>query len=848
MVADERIELFVPQCESLRNELTGTQKRIKQGDQDLAQVQEECRRLKNEIEQAGGDRLKQIPLLIDSHEIHASTKRAASQLFHEALRDVGVDGTATDAKVLASLLTKLSVLVADFGRLVDELESRKNDAVIERADAHRKLREDEQELAALSQRRENLPERYAALRHRMCEDLRLPQTDLSFVSELVAVKPEERAWMSSIEMVLHGFALSLLVPERHYQLVSRYVDTTRLTDSNGRGQRLVYLRVGQRQPHSTGQLLNNQSLLRKLAFREGHPLLPWVKAELADRFDYRCCDTLDEFQIADGLALTAQRHMKVGGVRHEKDDRERSYDPRYFVLGWDNREKLKLLATSVQQLRSAVADVDGVISELDNELARLRLRQTAARRALEVTDFDTIDAARHELAIKALQKERKAIEEGSDAIRLLKRRLAEEQSRHGSFTKKRDDAVGRERELNKEIADGERAIANARTILSQRSSQRILASHEERFNVLEAEFADKPLTVANLLEQEIEFKEQHRKTLDRLREEVAPLTAKLHKLMSRFLIEFPSEKADLQSDTAYLDSFLDLRAHLLREDLPKHEQRFKERLNEKVTHEIGLFNGALQSECGEIKKKIEILNSSLHQLEYRPGTFMRLEPRPVHDKEITEFQEALRECLAGTFEGTFEADEARYLRIEKLIGRLREEPRWREKVADVRRWFDFAAREINATTGQERAYYEDSTGQSGGEKAKLAFTILVAAIAYQYDLVPQRATHDRFQFVVVDEMFSKVDDQYAEFALELFQKFGLQLLIVAPLDAKARVTEPYVGCYLHVLKDNKSNQSEVLSMTAREFKDFVDLVDGERNGAPDLSLVSSTVPGNGDTT
>ena len=76
-------------------------------------------------------------------------------------------------------------------------------------------------------------------------------------------------------------------------------------------------------------------------------------------------------------------------------------------------------------------------------------------------------------------------------------------------------------------------------------------------------------------------------------------------------------------------------------------------------------------------------------------------------------------------------------------------------------------------------------------------------------------------------MFSKVDDQYAEYALELFGKFGLQLLIVAPLDAKARVTEPYVGRYLHVVKDDKSSHSEVLSMTAREFELVVDGTNGK---------------------
>ena len=197
---------------------------------------------------------------------------------------------------------------------------------------------------------------------------------------------------------------------------------------------------------------------------------------------------------------------------------------------------------------------------------------------------------------------------------------------------------------------------------------------------------------------------------------------------------------------------------------------------------------------------------------------MRLEPRPVVDREIGDFKALLAQCLEDPFDGDDATDEARFARIEGLIRRFREEHRWREKVTDVRRWFDFVARELDSTTGQERSCYEDSSGQSGGEKAKLAFTILVAAIAYQFDIDPSRSNDNRLHFVVVDEMFSKVDDRYAEYALQLFEKFGLQLLIVAPLDAKARVTEPYVGCYLHTVKDEDRRTSEIISMTAEEYE------------------------------
>jgi uncharacterized protein YPO0396 len=291
--------------------------------------------------------------------------------------------------------------------------------------------------------------------------------------------------------------------------------------------------------------------------------------------------------------------------------------------------------------------------------------------------------------------------------------------------------------------------------------------------------------------------------------------------MQRFLSDSPEEKADLRADLAYLEGFLGLLQQLRRDDLPRYEKRFQQRLNEKVIQELGVFHAALQCERQEIESKISTLNQCLQQMEYRAGTYMRLEPRKTDDREIKDFQALIRSCLDDGFDEDAVANEGRYQQIQNLIQRLRDEERWRDKVTDVRRWFSFAAREIDVVSGQERGCYEDSSGQSGGEKAKLAFTILVAAIAYQFDIDPGVDDDDRFHFVVVDEMFSKVDDRYADYALQLFEKFGLQLLIVAPLDAKARVTEPYVGCYLHTVKNEQTRSSEIISLTAEDYESAV---------------------------
>ena len=828
------VEVLTPASEVIQRDLEAIVTRKGRLGQEIAEKQEECRRLKNEIEQAGGERLRQIPLLIEKHQSHVDTKRASSHRYREALREAGIHEEVLDQPTFTAVQARTPSLLRDISQQIAKHSEGRDALVLECSGIKATLREDESEFRALAQRQGNLPEWMAALRRNLCADLGLPEKDLPFAAEIISVKPEERAWESSIEMVLRGFALSLLVPQRYYHIVSRHVDAKRLADGSGRGQRLVYLRVGERTGSSRQLPLHGQSLLRKLAFRERHPLLPWVKAELEERFDFFCCDTPDEFQAADGLAMTRNRHVKFRGVRHEKDDRDKIADPRYFVLGWDNREKRRRLAEEIARLTDRRNQLDGRIAQVEQKVTHLHTREAALGRIQEFKDFGEIDFAANEREIAELLREKKALEEGSDAIRLLKQRLGKAEAAEKGLQAARDKLIGKETECGRQLKEYASLIANAKKVLKERKADGTLAHHAESFSDLEASFADQPLAPTTLFHQETEFKEARRAEIERLRQDIEPLKTRVTTLMIRFLRDFPGEREDMEPQVAYLDSFLDLRAHIEREDLPRHEQRFKERLNEKVTHEIGLLNAALRTERTEIESKIKLLNESLRQLEYRPGTFMQLEPKPVRDTEIADFQNALNECLAGTFEGTLEADEARYLRIEKLITNLREEQRWQEKVTDVRRWFDFVARELDSATGGERAYYEDSAGQSGGAKAKLAFTILVAAIAYQYDIPLDRPTSNRFHFVVVDEMFAKVDDQFAEYALRLFQKFGLQLLIVAPLDAKACVTQPFVGSYIHVVKDVLTNQSEAFSMTAREFEEVVAETAGDHrgNGSP----------------
>ena len=127
--------------------------------------------------------------------------------------------------------------------------------------------------------------------------------------------------------------------------------------------------------------------------------------------------------------------------------------------------------------------------------------------------------------------------------------------------------------------------------------------------------------------------------------------------------------------------------------------------------------------------------------------------------------------------------------------------RWTHKVTDVRNWFLFGASERWREDDSEHEHYADSGGKSGGQKEKLAYTILAASLAYRFGLEWGAVRSRSFRFVVIDEAFGRGSDESAQYGLQLFAQLNLQLLIVTPLQ-KIHIIEPYVASVGFVHNDN----------------------------------------------
>jgi uncharacterized protein YPO0396 len=334
---------------------------------------------------------------------------------------------------------------------------------------------------------------------------------------------------------------------------------------------------------------------------------------------------------------------------------------------------------------------------------------------------------------------------------------------------------------------------------------------------IESDLKGRTLTLDSIVEQQSQMMGLYRNRASSLQGQTSSLERGMIEKMVRFKTDYPEDTAEMDSSIESMGEYRRMHERIARDDLPTHRRRFKEWLDGKVVDAIVGFQSSLDKKVAEYRESIATLNESLGTIAYTGSTYIQLTTGHNLDREIQDFRQALRACIPDVGMRTPEANEASFQRIRALIDRFDKEERWTTKVTDVRNWLDFAAEERYREDGAVKNYYSDSSGKSGGQKAKLAYTILASAIAYQYGLAQDEEQARSFRFVVVDEAFSKSDETNARYAMDLFRQLNLQLLVVTPLD-KTHVVEPYITACHFVSNSVEENDSRVINLTINQYQ------------------------------
>lgn len=777
--------------------------------------------LKQDIDNNGGKRLEQIADEIDSRTSSKDAKKKDWDSYDLLAKRCGLSGVENEAGFSRNLLEG-QVIFDKCQKRERELRDDRDKIVGELREKLNELKDEQTELDSLRARKSQIPAWLIEIRNQICMDLRIEEDELPFAGELLKVQDDEAKWEGAIERLLHDFAMNLLVPSQHYRTVSRYVNGKTLRSNDGRGRKLNYLEADIHKRDNYTKELNDDSVLNKIETKPDTVFDTWLENYLHRNYaEFACVEEEELLQIPNGI--TMQGLIKKGKIRHTKDDRWNINDKRNFVLGWTNIDKINALEENIIEIESSIRAINIQKEKIEKEETTNNTTKTTVSKILELKDYSVINWQLEVKKIIELEKEQTELLDKNDLLNKLKKSLEEVESVLTDLkekeTKKNQEIGG----LQKTLDTYNSQLGIARSLISLIDEIR----KKKYYPVIEEKIGDKTFKLSNA----DSFQEQFRKQfegengeLKRMRSNLSRLanniTRKMRDIKDHSKAEYSEFSEDVEARAEYIKKY----ELLANEDLKKHEDRFKEELNRNVINSIAVFDNQLDKHEKDIKQKIVYINQHLHEIVYDSAkdTYITILIDPTTSKDIRQFKEDLRLCYINTLgDETGLYNEAKYEQVKKILDRFASmeniDKEWTHNVTDVRNWFEFNASERYSSDNSEKEFYEGSGGKSGGQKEKLAYTILASALAYQFGLQFGEDKSRSFRFVVIDEAFGRGSDESTRYGLELFRKLNLQLLIVTPLQ-KIHIIENHVNAF-HFISNRDGNNSQISNLTVQQYKE-----------------------------
>jgi uncharacterized protein YPO0396 len=765
------------------------------------------------------EQLRSIEKSIHYEQKSQEAKRSKMEEYNKLAERLNLQSNP-DEQQFHSNISKAEKQLGGLDKQIDSLQEEifhhKSSLAAEQKEAGRL----EEEIDSFLNRKNNIPYELIRIRQQLADMLEISDDSLPFAGELIKVKDEEGHWEAAIEKVLHNFALRLLVPEEYIRDINRYINENNLQTS------LVYHKVEEqsytmlRMPSEKDSLLQKIEIKPKTAFKE------WLEQQLLEQFDYTCTDDMDVFNKSK-KAVTANGLVRQS-TRHEKDDRPSRSQKNNYVLGWNNKNKLRLLKEEQDECNASIDTLQHSLTQLETARKGISGNHAFLTAFLSLRNYAEINWQSHAEVIETFAREKNALLQTSDKYQVICQQLDETTANISSKEQEKERILQEKGRIDDKAADKLRYIRQLKvnklddaaqqkalefltglaiTETAQDAAQ--LAGHRKKADESLKSSMNEAMRVATEKESEI---------TRQLSAFVMPPKA-IHDTYPDWL----GDVTDLQPHVKYLDEFTALYERIKYQRLIEHKERFRKYMDTSMLNAITNYRAWIYGQEDLIREVIDDLNEPLRNITFNktPDTYLQLECRHVRDVEIRNFKEKLSSAVPDSYKYHMEKDEAYgdqlFQNIKMLIDELQQNESWRRKVTDVRNWLDFGAKEFYIADKRAFKYYEDTASLSGGEKAQFTYTILGAAIAYQFGINETNRQHRSLRFITVDEAFSKLDPEKSHYLMEYCGQLNLQLLVVTPLD-KLNIAEPYIHACHFVANKNKRD-SVVYNFTMDEYQE-----------------------------
>ena len=766
--AERRAVETTSRIAAARSELEGVRETLwSSGGDRLATAQRELTATQEKLDRVQRARARLDDLLLTSLGVAVRTEAEFDELAERGpavQRDTGAKSAAREA----------------FGTAMSD----KKQAGLDLAD----LRADR---AAVARRQDNIPGDLHRARAALAEAAGLTPEQLPFVAELVEVRTEHEPWREAFNLALGGFATLLLIDTAHLGAFRKAIDAV----PTGRRIRFEGVPTGL----ESDVALDARTLPGRLDFRTG-PFTGWLRSELASRFAYVCVDTTGELS-QHPKALTRSGQVSEGrrGAHGGQG--------RANVLGFTNTRRLALLDEQIAaaEERLAVAEHKVVTADRDLDSRDVEVR---AYEQIDAISWDQVDVAAVEAEQTRWLQVIEDVTAGNPEITRLQTRTAELEASIRALT----EEVGRTKGTAEGLGSRWSAVSDdvdvaQRAIDEAQDTGTVVGPDQQAY--LDALLGGRPVpegasdvppaaalaafddTVARANEILRADRQSAGRTVDAARTALA-------RAFETFVERWPDPNLGTDPDGAYAD-FERILTALETSGLHELEADWRKSLLRLSGNDLTDLHHALGRSVREIKERIRPVNDILADLPFADDEHrLRIDARDTQSTVVAKFRKELRDLQEVLVTEATDAErERRYLRMSKVIDRIRRAAPDFADLVDVRRHVRLSAEKVDLE-GNHVALYDHIGEKSGGESQELVAFIVGAALRYQ--LGDAGAARPRYAPVFLDEALIKADARFTGRAIGAWRGLGFQLVIGAPND-KFSALEPHVDLKYVVLKD-----------------------------------------------